>query len=329
MTQKRKRSLTGIKPSGEVHIGNYLGMFKPALELQKEYECFYFIADLHALTTNKDAAWMRSCSLDLVAVFLALGLDVKRHLLYRQSDLPMVAEYAWYLSCFAGMGLIEKGHAYKDARAKNRDINHGVVAYPILMAADIVMYETDVVPVGKDQVQHVEMARDIAGSINAHFKQDLIKLPEAVIQQEVALIPGLDGQKMSKSYNNVIPLFCDEKTLRKLVLSLKTDSTALEAAKSMKDTTLGHFCKLFMSGSECADLEKRLNAGGLGWGHAKEELFQAINRELSAPRAEYEKLRADEAKLFSVLKDGAKRAYEVALPNLNKLREACGFERVV
>ncbi len=327
MSSKRKRSLSGIKPSGEVHLGNYLGFIKPALRLQNDFDCFYFIADLHALTTNRDAIWMHSCTMDLVATFLALGLDVKKHLFYRQSDVPIVAEYAWYLSCFTGLGLVEKGHALKDARAKEKDTNLGVVSYPVLMAADIVMYEVDVVPVGKDQKQHVEIARDISGSINAHYGKELIKLPEALIEEEVAVIPGLDGQKMSKSYNNVIPLFCDEKTLRKLVLSLKTDSTPLEASKSMKDSTLGMLAKLFMTGAEYTDLEKRLNAGGIGWGHAKDDLFQAINREIVEPRTEFVKLRSDERKLTEVLEEGASRAYQIARPNLNKLREALGFRK--
>ena len=193
-----KRSLTGIRPSGNPHLGNYLGSIKPALERQANFHCMYFIADMHSLTTLKNSDAMKSFTYDLVATWLALGFDPSKNIMYRQSDIPEVTELAWYLSCCTGMGLLEKSHAYKDALADNRDVNHGVFAYPLLMAADILLYEPDIVPVGKDQKQHVEMARDMAGSFNAAFNCSVLKLPEPIIDEKVMSIPGLDGRKMSK-----------------------------------------------------------------------------------------------------------------------------------
>ncbi|MCB9030035.1 MAG: tryptophan--tRNA ligase [Deltaproteobacteria bacterium] len=325
---QKKRSLSGIRSSGNVHIGNYLGMIKPALEYQKDYDCLYFIADLHALTTLRDKELMHQYSMDLVATWLALGLDVNAHTFYRQSDVPFVTEYAWYLSCFTNISFLEKAHAYKDARANNKELNHGVLAYPILMAADIVMYDVDIVPVGKDQKQHVEMARDFAGTVNAALGQDVIKLPEPVIREEVMTIPGLDGRKMSKSYNNEIPLFCPEKQLRKKIMSIKTDSTDMEAPKELDGTLIGDIFKFFGQEQQYTDLKSRLAAGGMGWGHAKEELFQVINDYLKDARSEYDKLRQDEAHLISVLDDGARKATEIAVGPLNRLRSALGFKEV-
>ncbi len=323
-----KRSLSGIRPSGTVHLGNYLGMIRPGIQRQDSFECLYFIADMHALTTNRNPKLLQSQTLDIVATWLALGFDAQRHLMYRQSDIPMVAEFAWYLSCATGIGLLEKAHAFKDAQTQARDVNHGVFAYPVLMAADIVMYDADIVPVGKDQKQHVEMARDMAGSFNALYQGEYIKLPEPVIDERVMTIPGLDGRKMSKSYGNEIPLFCDEKSLRKYILSIKTDSTALEAPKVLKGTLISDLYSLFGTAAQYADLEKRLAAGGLGWGHAKDELFQVINDHVKEPRERYMKLRGDEKALEVVLNDGAKRAFQIAEPVLNRVRNAVGFRNV-
>ncbi len=324
----KKRSLSGIQPSGNVHIGNYLGMIKPALEYQKSYECLYFIADFHALTTIKDGAKLHQYTMDLVATWLALGLDTAKHIFFRQSDVTCVTEYAWYLSCFTGIGLLEKAHSYKDAREKVKEINHGLLAYPVLMAADILMYDVDIVPVGKDQKQHVEMARDMAGSVNAVLKKELIKLPEPVVKEDVMTIPGLDGRKMSKSYNNEIPLFCDEKTLEKKIMSIKTDSTPLEAPKELSGSLVGELFSLFAEQSQYSDLKDRMAKGGMGWGHAKAELFQIINSHLKDFRTEYDKLRADEDNLIKVLNNGAKRAQEIATIQLNLIRSELGFKKV-
>lgn len=325
MNTNKKRSLSGIRATGDVHLGNYLGMIRPALAYQKEYQCLYFIADLHSLTTNKDPKLIRESSLEQVATWLALGLDTDNHLLYRQSDVPFVTEFAWYLSTVTGMGYLEKAHSYKDARANNKEVNHATFAYPVLMAADIIMYDSDIVPVGKDQKQHVEMARNMAGSFNAIYGEDILKQPEPILQEEVMLIPGLDGRKMSKSYNNTIPLFAPEKQLRKKLMSLKTDSTPLEDPKTLKKTTLGDLFKLFGTKEQMTDLETRLNAGGLGWGHAKQELFEVINESIKEARTRYEELRKDETRLISVLKSGAERASDIASPVLKKVREAAGI----
>jgi tryptophanyl-tRNA synthetase len=320
-----KRSLTGIQPSGNIHIGNYLGSIKPAIQVQDECQCLYFIADLHALTSRKDPALLKTSTLDLVATWIALGFDYKKHLLYRQSDIPEVAEFAWYLSCSTAMGLLEKGHAYKDAIVNGKDASHGLFAYPVLMAADIIMYDVDFVPVGKDQKQHVEMARDIAGSFNAAYGVNALRLPQPVIREEVMTVPGLDGRKMSKSYGNEIALFLPEKDLRKKILSLKTDSTPLEDPKTLAGSILGDLYTLFSSPAEYADLEQRLAAGGLGWGHAKEELFVAVNREICQARGRFGELRGDEAALEAILLEGAERARPIGLEVLNRVREVVGL----
>ena len=324
MSKAIKRSLTGIRPSGTVHLGNYLGMIEPALKYQNEYQCLYFIADLHALTTNKDPKLLREQTYDLVATWLALGLDTNKHILYRQSDIPNVTELSWYLSCCTGFGFLEKAHAFKDAVSQSKEVSHAIFAYPILMAADILLYDTDIVPVGKDQKQHVEMARDMAGSFNAIYG-DVIKLPEPVIQESVMTIPGLDGRKMSKSYNNEIPLFSSEKILRKKVMSITTDSSDMEAPKDLEGTLVGQLFDLFATKDQYRDLESRLKAGGLGWGHAKEELFQAINDKVKDARTEYDKLRVDENYLKKVLKEGATKAEDIANPVLSRIRRAIGF----
>lgn len=320
-----KRSLTGIRASGELHIGNYLGTIREGLKLQEEYECLYFIADMHSLTTNKDPEALKKQSLDIVASWIALGLDTSKHLLYRQSDLPMVTEFAWYLSCVTGMGYLQKAHSYKDAVAKSKEVNHGVFAYPVLMAADILMYEPDVVPVGKDQKQHVEMARNMAGSFNTVYGEDLLKLPAPLINEDVMVIPGLDGQKMSKSYNNVIPLFSTEKHLRKKIMSITTDSTDMEAPKELKGSLIGDLYPHFASPSDVQTLSDKLAAGGYGWGHAKQDLFEAMNEHLKEARERYFELREDENKLNSILFEGKEKAWAIAAPILSAVRKAQGF----
>ena len=324
MTTNKKRSLTGLKVTGNLHLGNYLGTLLPALELTKTYDCIYFIADLHSLTTQRDGNALATQTLDQVATWLALGLDTDKHTLFRQSDVTEVTEFAWYLSCVTGLGLLEKAHAYKDSLAKGLEINHGTFAYPVLMAADILMYEPDVVPVGKDQKQHIELTRDMAGSLNALYG-DILKLPEALIDERVMIIPGLDGQKMSKSYNNEVPLFCDEKTLRKKIMSIKTDSTALEEPKILKGSLVGDLYTNFGSAAQFDDLAGRLQKGGLGWGHAKEELFQVINEHIQEKRDRYNEFRKDEALLRKELRKGAEKAKALALPTLSRVRHALGF----
>ena len=324
MSSHKKRSLTGLKPTGNLHLGNYLGALKPAFELSESYDCIYFIADLHSLTQNRDAAALASQTLDQVATWLAIGLDTDNHILFRQSDVPSVTELTWYLSCVTGHGLLEKAHAFKDAQAKNQEVNMGTFCYPVLMAADILLYDTDVVPVGKDQKQHVEMARDMAGSLNSLYGE-LLKLPEPVIQEEVMLIPGLDGRKMSKSYNNEVPLFCDEKTLRKKLMSLKTDSSGMEEPKTLAGTTLGELFALFGTKAQHEDLAARLAKGGMGWGHAKDELFVVINAHVKEMRERYQEFRKDEVLLRKELAKGAEKAQAVASQTINRVRHAVGL----
>ncbi|MGA1192292.1 MAG: tryptophan--tRNA ligase, partial [Bdellovibrionota bacterium] len=262
---------------------------------------------------------------DIAASWIALGLDTSQHLLYRQSDLPQVTELAWYLSCVTGVGYLQKAHSYKDAVAKDKEVNHGVFAYPVLMAADILLYEPDVVPVGKDQKQHVEMARNMAGSLHAVYGEGLLKYPEPLINDQVMIIPGLDGRKMSKSYDNVIPLFAPAKALRKKVMSLVTDSTPLEEPKELDGTTVGELFKHFASSDEYEDLKQRLSKGGLGWGHAKDELYQAIERTLETPRKGYEEIRGDETALHSILSSGKEKALAISTPILQRVRGAIGL----
>ncbi len=324
MNSHKKRSLTGLKPTGNLHLGNYLGALKPALELSKSYDCIYFIADLHSLTQNRDPEALVVQTLDQVATWLAMGLDTDTHTLFRQSDVPSVTELTWYLSCVTGHGLLEKAHAFKDAVAKGVEVTMGTFSYPVLMAADILLYDTDIVPVGKDQKQHVEMARDMAGSLNAAYG-DLLKLPEPLIQEEVMTIPGLDGRKMSKSYNNEVPLFCDEKSLRKKLMSLKTDSTGLEEPKTLEGSTVGELFNLFATKAQYDDLAARLAKGGMGWGHAKDELFVVINDHVKEMRDRYNEYRKDEALLRRELAKGAEKAQAVASQTIARVRHAVGL----
>jgi len=323
----KKRALTGIRASGNLHIGNYLGSLKEGLNLQDAFECFFFIADLHALTTNRDPEALQSQTYDVVAAWLAFGLDAKKHCLYRQSDIPQVTELSWMLSCVTGMGLLQKAHSYKDALANDREVSHGVFAYPVLMAADILLYDADVVPVGKDQKQHVEMARDMAGSMNAAYNAELLKLPQPMVNQKVMLIPGLDGRKMSKSYGNEVALFGSEKELRSKLMSLKTDSTPLESPKELDGTLVGELFTHFATDQEYRDLKEKLARGGYGWGHAKQDLVDAILRELKDPRAKFDEIRPDLKLLDEILADGAARAWGIGEVVLDRVRTALGFPR--
>ncbi len=321
---KALRSLTGIRATGQPHVGNYLGTIRPAIRLQDSHECLYFIADLHSLTSTKNGVELAEQRLDVLATWIACGFDYKKNILFAQSDVPSVTELAWYLSCVTGMGLLEKGHSYKDACAKDTEVNHGVFSYPVLMAADILLYDVDLVPVGKDQKQHVEMARDMAGSFNAIFGEGLLKLPTPSVREEVMVIPGLDGRKMSKSYGNTIPLFCEEKELKKLIMSIKTDSSGLDEPKILDGSLVGELFKHFSSDEQYEDLKARLAKGGLGWGHAKAELFELINHYISSARTTYNELRGDIKLLTGILDEGRSRAFALAGPVLNRVRAAIG-----
>lgn len=317
-----KIALTGIKPSGIPHLGNYLGMIRPALALAKSYHCLYFIADYHALTTLHDGAELRRNTAAVAATWLALGLDPLQAILYRQSDVPEVMELAWILSCFTGKGQLDRAHAYKDAVAQGREISAGLYTYPVLMAADILAFGANAVPVGRDQKQHVEMCRDIAIRFN-HAYGELLVVPEPLIQEEVETIPGLDGRKMSKSYGNTLPLFQPASAMRKQVMRIQTDSTPVAEPKVPETAPVYQLYRhIAPAGAEA--LAERLRAGGTGWAVAKEALADALERELGEARARYEALLRDEAALAATLRAGAERARDLATPRMAKIRRAVG-----
>jgi tryptophanyl-tRNA synthetase len=322
-----KRSLTGIKPTGTVHVGNYLGAMRPALKLVETYDStLYFIADYHALTSVNDRKVLSSTVYDVAASWLAVGLDPERTLVYRQSDIIEVFELTWVFACLIATGQLERGHSYKDALAKGQAPNAGIFNYPVLMAADIVLYDSHVVPVGKDQQQHMEVARDVAIRFNHVFGEGTLVVPEAVIQDKV-LVPGLDGQKMSKSYNNVIPLFGTAKELKKAVMSIVTGSESLEEPKEPEGTTLFTLYGMFAGEARAAELAAKLRAGNYGWGHAKQDLLEALESELAPIRERYVKLRADEDELDRILAHGAERARVIAAATMERVRAATGITR--
>ncbi len=322
----RKRSLSGIKPSGPPHLGNYLGMIRPAIDLQETHDAFYFVADYHSLTTTHSARLLREHTYDITAVFLAFGLDPSRAVLWRQSDVPEVTELSWILSCVTSMGMLERAHAWKAAKDRGNEGAqvHGLFAYPVLMAADILLYDSDVVPVGKDQVQHVEMARDMAQRVN-HLFGDCLRLPAASVREEVQTILGLDGRKMSKSYGNTIPVFLPPKKLRKQLMKIATDSKTMEEPKDPDTSTIFELYQLFATPEEVAEMADRFRAGGYGYGHAKQTLFESMNGHLTPFREAYERLRPNEDALEDVLAAGAERAREVARPVLERVRSAVGL----
>lgn len=329
-----KTILTGIKPTGTPHVGNLVGAIRPALKLAEtaENRCLYFIADYHALTTIHDAKELRQLTREVAATWLALGLDPARVTLYRQSDVPEVFELAWILSCFAEKGLLNRAHAYKakvaenEAAGSNPDagVSMGLYAYPVLMAADILLFDTDLVPVGEDQVQHIEIARDIAGKLNHAYGKPVVKAPRAMIQESAAIVPGLDGRKMSKSYQNTIPLFLEPKALRKLVMRIQTDSSRPEDPKDPDASSLFTLYRHFAAPAEREAMRERY-LKGIGWGEAKEALFEKLDAALSAPRARYAELMSDSARLDSLLTEGAARARGIAGPVLARIRSAIGI----
>ena len=326
-------SLTGIKPTGQrsdmsaggsVHLGNYLGAIAPAITLTERYSALYFIADYHALTTQRDPGALRSNVYDIAATWLACGLDPARAILYRQSDVIEVFELTWVLACMTATGQLERGHAYKDALAKDGAPNAGIFNYPLLMAADIVLYDTNVVPIGADQKQHLELTRDIATRMNHHYGEGTLTVPEAVIS-EAPLVLGPDGQKMSKSYGNAVPLFGSSELLRKAVLKYKSDSTPLEEPKVPEGAVVYELFKQIATPAETEALASKLRAGGFGWGHAKQALFEVLDARVAPMREKYLALRADEAQLDAILKDGADRARERAQRVMQRVRAATGI----
>jgi tryptophanyl-tRNA synthetase len=319
------RILTGIQPSGTLHIGNYFGAMKPAVELQERGEAFYFIADYHSMTSLTDAAARRRNTLDVALDFLACGLDPKRGVFWRQSDIPEVCELMWLLGTLTPMGLLERAHSFKDKTARGISPHFGLFAYPVLMAADILLFDANLVPVGRDQKQHLEMTRDIAIKFNQTYGETFV-VPESEIRDEVATVPGLDGQKMSKSYGNTIDLFGDEKATRKKIMGIVMDSRTPAEPKPDADQNLAiQLLKLVAPTEVARDTEEKLRAGGLGYGDLKKMLFEHYWNFFAPARARRAELAANLDYVHQVLRDGAARARETAGDVLRRARQACGL----
>ncbi len=327
------RVLTGIKPSGTPHLGNYVGAIRPTVRAsrQPEVDSFLFLADYHAMISTQDPARLQRSTLEIAATWIACGLDPDRVTFYRQSDIPEIPELTWFLACVCGKGLLNRAHAYKAMLDKNaaasaepdEGVTTGLFIYPVLMAADILMFNAHQVPVGRDQVQHIEMARDMGSSFN-HLYGEHFTLPEAVIEDSVATLPGLDGRKMSKSYDNVIPLFAPPEQLRKLIMGIVTDSKAPGEPKQTEGSALFQIYQAFATPEETATLA-RAYADGIAWGDAKQMLFERIDREVAPMRATYDKLMAHPEQVESILRAGALKARAVATPFTARLRHAVGL----
>jgi len=328
-----KIALTGIKPTGPPHIGNYLGMIKPALELAQSFQAFYFIADYHALTTTRDRNELNRRIYEVAATWLALGLDPERVVFYRQSDIAEVFEFAWILACFTSKGLLNRAHAYKAAVEENfrtgksadDNINTGLYNYPVLMAADILLFGTDVVPVGLDQRQHLEIVRDIAVSVNTQLG-NVLKVPQALIRAEVMTIPGLDGRKMSKNYRNTIPIFADPRTIRRQVLRIVTDSKPPEQPKDPEECNVFAIWRHFAATEAVEDKRQLYWRGGLAYSDIKQELYELLIAKFDAGRQVYKNHIRDTRAIDRILKQGAERARTIAESLLATIRRKIGIE---
>ncbi|TVZ38517.1 tryptophanyl-tRNA synthetase [Alteromonadaceae bacterium 2753L.S.0a.02] len=327
------RVLTGITTTGTPHLGNYVGAIRPAIAASRsdDSQSFYFMADLHAIIKCHEPELIRQSAREIAATWLALGLDTDKAVFYRQSDIPEITELSWILSCMAAKGLMNRAHAYKAAVAKNQEegedpdfgITMGLFSYPVLMAADILMFNATKVPVGKDQIQHVEMARDIAARFNHHFGE-IFALPEAVVDDSVAVLQGLDGRKMSKSYNNTIPLFLPEKQLKKHINKIKTNLLEPGDPKDPDDSTVFQVWQAFANEEQTAYMREQF-AQGIAWGEAKKQLFEMVNNEIAEAREKYQALLADPQSIEAELQKGAAKAREVSVPMLEKVRAAIGI----
>ncbi|MGL4946145.1 MAG: tryptophan--tRNA ligase [Cetobacterium sp.] len=319
-----KRSISGIQPSGILHLGNYFGAMKQFIENQENYEGFYFIADYHSLTSLTDPKSLRENSYNIVLDYLALGLDPEKSTIFLQSDVPEHVELMWLLSSITPVGLLERGHSYKDKVAKGFSPNTGLLTYPVLMASDILMYDADIVPVGKDQKQHLEMTRDIASKFNQQYEVELFKLPEPQILESLAVIPGTDGQKMSKSYGNTINMFASKKELKKQVMSIVSDSTPLESPKN-PDNNIVKLYELFASAEEVETMKNNFIAGNYGYGHAKTELLNAILEYFKNAREKREELANNMDYVEEVLAKGAVKARAIAQEKITATKIAVGL----
>lgn len=318
------RILSGFQPSGTLHLGNYFGAMLPNLEFQKLGESYLFIADYHALTTSPDPEALRQRVFDVALDFLACGLDVNHTVFFRQSDVPEVTELMWILNTITTVGFLERAHSYKDKIAKGFMPNAGLFTYPVLMAADILLYQSDLVPVGKDQKQHLEITRDLAIRFNERYGE-VFTVPDGHIAENVAVIPGLDGQKMSKSYNNTIPLFGAPKAIRKLVMSIVTDSKGLEDVKEPETCNVAKLYKLIASEEQYNELCRNYRAGNYGYGHAKQALFEAIQAYFGPMQAKRDEFAKDPGEVWNILNKGAERARNTAAATMEKVRRAVGL----
>jgi tryptophanyl-tRNA synthetase len=320
------RILTGIQSSGRPHLGNLLGAIIPAIKLSQQAgnESFFFIADLHSLTTIKDAKVRQENTRAVAAAWLAFGFDIEKNVLYRQSQIPEVCELTWYLNCLTPFPMLANAHSFKDKSEKLSDVNAGLFTYPVLMTADIILYDANFVPVGKDQRQHLEMARDIATSFNTQFGETFV-VPEAKIEEQVMTIPGTDGQKMSKSYNNFIDIFLPDKELRKQIMTIVTDSTPIEQPKNPDTANVFAIYKLIASAGQTESLRSKYLAGNYGYGHAKQELFELITTTYSKERELFNFFMSNPEELERKLRAGEERARQVALSVLQRVRQKLGF----
>ncbi|MFO7822069.1 MAG: tryptophan--tRNA ligase [Lentisphaeria bacterium] len=321
---EQKRVLSGIQPSGILHLGNYFGMMKPALELQKNHECFYFIADFHALTQYPSPEDLRNRVRNVALDFLACGLDPERTVFFRQSDVPEVTELTWILSCHTPVGLMERCHSYKDKVTRGLSPNLGLFSYPVLMASDILIYGSHLVPVGPDQKQHLEITRDIASRFN-HRYGEIFKIPDAIIQEDIATVPGTDGQKMSKSYDNIIEIFGPKKKMRKKIMRIVTDSTPLEEPKDPDICNVFSLYKLFASDEEVQNLRSQYKAGGMGYGTAKQALFEKYWEYFAPYRERRAELQNNPAYIEKVLQSSAQKARAIAADLLDHVKNAIGM----
>ncbi len=319
-----KRVLTGIQPSGTLHIGNYFGTMRQSIAAQAENECFYFIANFHAMTSMPKPEDLRERTFNVALDFLACGLDPEKTVFYRQSDVPQVQTLAWILSCLCPLGLLERCHSYKDKVAHGLEANHGLLAYPVLMAADILLYNADYVPVGKDQKQHLEVTRDLAIRFNNRYGS-ILTVPDALIQEDVAVIPGLDGQKMSKSYNNTIEIFGEGKPVRSKFMKIKTDSTPVEDPKDPDKCTVFMLYKLMATEAEQAELRQKYLAGGMGYGYAKELLYNKYLDYFAEARERRRQLLEKPGQVEEILREGARKASKIADATMAKVLAAVGL----
>jgi tryptophanyl-tRNA synthetase len=325
--------LTGITTSGTPHLGNYVGAVRPAIELarQEDLKTYYFLADYHSLIKSQDPDKTKRSTIEIAATWMACGLDTERTVFYRQSDVPEILELTWILTCMTSKGLMNRAHAYKAAVDENRaegeeedqGVTMGLYCYPILMAADILMFNATKIPVGRDQIQHIEMARDIAGRFNHHYKE-LFTMPEALVDDDVATLQGLDGRKMSKSYNNFIPLFASSSQLKNLIKKVKTDSSPPEEPKDPETSTLFQIYQAFASREQTEEMRRRY-AKGIGWGEMKETLYELLDEKLTGPRERYEELIRNPKVIRETLMEGANKARRQAAPLLDKVRRAVGI----